>query len=58
MILYHVERLADIHEELKPLIENHWKEVALNQNTINLNVNWDAFFQMDDDGRFALLNSA
>ena len=51
MILYHVERLRDIHEELKPLIENHWKEVALNQGTINLNVNWDAFFQMDDDGR-------
>ena len=47
MILYHVERLRDIHEELKPLIENHWKEVALNQGTINLNVNWDAFFQMD-----------
>jgi len=51
MILYHVERMRDIHEELKPLIENHWKEVALNQGTINLNVNWDAFFQMDDDGR-------
>ena len=51
MILYHVERLSDVFNEIQPLLENHWQEIALHKDSIELNVNWPAYERMDEDGR-------
>lgn len=51
MILYHVERLADVFDEIQPMLENHWQEIALHKDSIELNVNWPAYERMDEDGR-------
>jgi hypothetical protein len=37
------ECLANVKEDIKPLLEKHWKLVALNQGTIKLNPNWEEY---------------
>ena len=36
--------------ELPPLFERHWREIALNQDAIPLDPDWDRYFQMDVAG--------
>jgi len=51
VILYHVERLATCREEAQPLLIKHYEEIALHQESIQLNINWPAYERMDEDGR-------
>jgi hypothetical protein len=41
------ERFAFIARELPPLFEKHWREVALNQDTVPLAPDWDRYFSLD-----------
>jgi GNAT superfamily N-acetyltransferase len=38
-----VEAYDSIVEDLKPLLEDHWRELAMFQEDIPLDVNWDAY---------------
>jgi len=49
-VLFSQEPLGEIVDELKPLLARHWSEIALHQDTIKLNVDWDAYFKLEDDG--------
>ena len=51
MILYHVEKLKDCASEAMPLIEAHWQEIALHQDTIQLNPNWQQYFRLEEEGK-------
>ena len=51
MITYHVESFAAAYEEAKPLIFNHWEEIALNQDSIKLNPDFEAYQNLEDQGR-------
>lgn len=47
MITYQVEKLIDIIDELKPLLENHWEEVAWYKDKVKLNPDYDKYLEMD-----------
>jgi len=51
MITYHVESFADAYQEAKPLIFNHWDEIALNKENIALNPDVEAYQKLEDQGR-------
>lgn len=50
MIEYGVERLAECLEEIKPLLLDHYKEVAMYQDSIELNPDYDKYLSMDEAG--------
>jgi len=41
------ENLAKVKEDILPLIEEHWKEIALNKDVIKLNPDWEAYAAYD-----------
>ena len=42
-----LENLAKIRREIEPLLEEHWKEIALNKEIIKLNPDWRAYAELD-----------
>lgn len=44
------ECLANVKEEIKPLLEKHWELVALNQGKIKLNPDWVEYARLDAAG--------
>lgn len=50
MITYQQESLTTIKEDVRPLLEKHWEEIALNKDTIKLNPDWDAYANLEDAG--------
>lgn len=50
MITFHVEPLAHVIEQLKPLFPEHWKELALNQNCVPLDPQYDVYARRDSEG--------
>lgn len=44
------ECLANVKEEIKPLLKKHWQMVALNKGTIKLNPNWEEYARLDASG--------
>jgi len=49
MIIQH-EFLASFKEDIKPLLEKHWQEVALYQGKIKLNPDWQEYARLDAAG--------
>ena len=43
MIQFALERTADIKDEVKPLIEKHWQQVALNKDIVKLAPDWKQY---------------
>ena len=44
---YAHESYTNIKDEIKPLLEEHYAEIALDQDVIKLNPDWDAYAQYD-----------
>lgn len=42
-----LENLAKVRREIEPLLEEHWKEIALNKDKIKLNPDWRAYADLD-----------
>lgn len=42
-----LENLAKVRREIEPLLEEHWKEIALNKDIIKLNPDWRAYAELD-----------
>ena len=49
MITFKVEDFADVMEELKPMFEEHWHEVAVYQDKIDLSPDYDKYCGLPDD---------
>lgn len=49
-ITYQQESLATCVSDIKPLLEQHWQEVALDQKIIKLNPDWQAYYDLEDCG--------
>jgi GNAT superfamily N-acetyltransferase len=47
---YQLEKFEDVIEEMKPLLKDHWEEIAINQDKIKLNPNIDAYQSLQDGG--------
>jgi GNAT superfamily N-acetyltransferase len=49
-ITYQQEFLDTVEKDIKPLIEEHWEEIALNKSVIKLNPDWEAYHSLEDNG--------
>lgn len=49
------ERFNTIAHELPPLFQEHWREIALNQDTIPLAPDWDRYYRLDVEGALLVL---
>ena len=50
MITAHVEHLTDNLEELKPFFDPHWQELALNQDKVPLDPQYEVYLERDARG--------
>ncbi len=49
-----VENIADLIDELEPLIKKHWEQIALNKDKIKLNPDWDQYKAVSEAGMLRL----
>ena len=49
-ITYQQEFLLTVEKDIKPLLEEHWLEVATNKQAIKLNPDWEAYHTLEDQG--------
>lgn len=49
------ERFSAIAKELPPLFEQHWREIAVNQENVPLCPHWDRYFDLDLAGVLRVL---
>lgn len=54
---YQQEFLATIKTDIQYLIELHWSEIALNQDNIKLNPDWDAYHNLEDQGKLKIFTA-
>lgn len=50
MIEYQEELISDLVDELKPLLEEHWQELAVNKEERPLDVDWDNYINLNNLG--------
>lgn len=50
-ITYQQEFLATVRNDIQPLLEQHWEEIALNKDKIKLNPDWDQYELLEYDGK-------
>ena len=50
MISIQLENMANVKEEIKPLLEEHWELVALNKGAIKLNPDYKEYARLDAAG--------
>mgnify|MGYP003120056152 FL=1 len=48
------EALTEICEDIKPLIQMHWEQVALNKDKIKLNPDWDEYHRLYNAGNLKI----
>lgn len=48
--MFQLESYTSIKNEIKPLLEEHWKEIALNKEKIKLNPDWKEYARLDNAG--------
>lgn len=47
---YQQEFLVQVENEARPLLEEHWQEIALNKEKIRLNPDWERYHCLEDEG--------
>lgn len=57
MIKYQQEFLSQVQSEIEPLINLHWKEIALNQDNIKLNPDWEAYANLEAEGKLQIFTA-
>jgi len=50
MIEYKQEFLCTCLDDFKPMLEEHWKEVALHQDSIKLDPDYDQYYRLEEEG--------
>jgi GNAT superfamily N-acetyltransferase len=56
-MLFQIEKLSDIRDEVQPLLEIHWELIALNQDKIKLNPDWDTAEELCNQGRLKIFTA-
>jgi|TARA_B110000240_G_scaffold195369_1_gene244848 hypothetical protein len=57
MIKYQQEFLSQVQSDIEPLINLHWKEIALNQDNIKLNPDWEAYANLESEGKLKIFTA-
>lgn len=50
MVTYQVERYPDVIEEIKPLLHDHWEEIAGYKDQFPLNPDYEKYAKLDEMG--------
>lgn len=53
--VYQVERWRDIKGEMLPLLKRHWREVALNHESVPLDIDHEQYDALDESGALHIL---
>jgi len=57
MVQYREESYLDVIDEIKPLLAKHWQEIALNQDTIKLNPDYDQYERLFRVGTLKMITA-
>ena len=57
MITYQQEFLESVRDDAQPLLEAHWQEIALNKDIVPLDPDWDAYEQLEEDGKLFIFTA-
>lgn len=50
MVTYQLDSYSSIKNEIKPLLSEHWEEIAINKDQIKLNPDWKEYARLDSIG--------
>lgn len=51
---FQMEYVSDVKQEMTPLLEDHWEEIAVHKDKIKLNVDWDTYLKLESSGDLGL----
>lgn len=54
---YQQEFLSTVQKDIKPLLDKHWSEIALNQDKIKLNPDWGVYNQLEQAGKLKIFTA-
>ena len=54
---YQQEFLATVENDIRPLLERHYKDIAVNQDKIKLNPDWEAYHSLEQDGMLKIFTA-
>ena len=57
MIKYQQEFLSQVQSDIEPLIRLHWEEIALNQDNIKLNPDWESYANLESEGKLKIFTA-
>lgn len=49
-MIYQQEFLTTVEDDIRPLLDKHWQEIALNKDKIKLNPDWEAYHNLEQEG--------
>jgi GNAT superfamily N-acetyltransferase len=52
-----IENLSQVKEDILPLLDDHWEEVAVNKDTIEMNPCWDTYASMEEAGKLGIFTA-
>lgn len=50
MVTYQLDSYSSIKDEIRPLLNDHWEEIAINKEHIKLNPDWKEYARLDSIG--------
>lgn len=56
-VTYQQEFLLSVEDEIKPLLEEHWNEIATNKHIIKLNPDWEIYHQLEQKGTLSIFTA-
>ena len=54
---YQQEFLATVKSDIRPLLERHWNDIAVNKDKVKLNPDWDAYHSLEQDGKLKIFTA-
>lgn len=57
MLTYRREKLSSIREEIAPLLEKHWDEVAIEKDTVPLSPDWPMYELLENCGALVCITA-
>lgn len=57
MITYQVEEIYEVRAEIEPMLVAHYAEIATDKSLKPLDIDWDAYYEIQDLGRLRILTA-